>query len=395
MSTNKVNIILGQEEPTSQIMECYSQIVCDFLDELSRWIRHNREAMLYQDVVTVGFWCRKSNIERMKSKFNDGNIHMGRGLLFHIAPSNVPVNFVFSWFFGLLSGNSNIVRIPSKKYLQVEILCQGIKEILFQDRYKRIREMTQFISYERDKEITDYYSSICDGRIIWGGDSTIRQIRESVLKPKAVEIVFADRYSFGVIQSDKLLEAGNDEIKKLAKNFYNDTYSMDQNACSSPHFIMWLGEKKDEVANLFWSAVADEARKYDMADIKVMDKYTELCALAMRYDDLCECRCYGNLLYVVELDKLSTNLEAFRGKFGMFFECKIDNLSDVSKVITSKSQSMMVYGLKKEILQDFILNGCMQGIDRIVPFGKSLDIGVIWDGYDIVGNLSRTVMIEG
>ena len=375
-------------------MECYSQIACDFLDELSKWIRHNKEAGVYQDVTTVGFWCRKSNIERMKREFDDGDIHIGRGLLFHITPSNVPVNFAFSWFFGLLSGNSNIVRIPSKRFPQVEILCEGIKEILSQDKYKKIQEMTQFISYERDKEINDYYSGICDGRIIWGGDSTIGQLRESVMKPKAVEIVFADRYSFGVIQSEKVLEAGEDEIKFLARSFYNDTYLMDQNACSTPHLLMWLGDKKDAAAERFWSAVADEAAKYDMQDIKVMDKYTDLCALAMKYDGSCLCRRYGNLLYVVELDKLMDNIEALRGRFGMFFECKIDNLSKISKVISSKSQSMMVYGLEKETLETFVVNGCMQGIDRIVPFGKALDMGVIWDGYDIIGNLSRIVTVE-
>ena len=64
MNASKVKIILGDKEPTAQIMECYSPLVCQFLDDLSKWIRHNREASDYQDVATVGFWCRKSNIER-------------------------------------------------------------------------------------------------------------------------------------------------------------------------------------------------------------------------------------------------------------------------------------------------------------------------------------------
>ena len=31
------------------------------------------------------------------------------------------------------------------------------------------------------------------------------------------------------------------------------------------------------------------------------------------------------------------------------------------------------------------------GIDRIVPFGKTLDVGTYWDGYDIVASLSRII----
>lgn len=394
MNTNKVKIILGDKEPVAQVMECYSQLACDFLDDFSKWIRHNREAVAYQDVATVGFWCRKSNIERMKEEFFDGNIHMGRGLLFHIAPSNVPVNFVFSWFFGLLSGNSNIVRIPSKDFSQVNILCKGIKEVLAEDKYEKIRAMTQFISYERDKEVNDYYSGICDGRIIWGGDATIERLRESKLKSKAVEVVFADRYSFAVIDSARLCEAGEDEVKQLAKGFYNDTYLMDQNACSTPHFIMWLGDYKQVAADRFWTVVKDEVARYDMQDIKVMDKYTDLCSYAMRIADLGTVKKYDNDLYVVDMKKLPENIENLRGKFGMFFECQIDSLDEIAKVITQKSQTMMVYGIEKLKLQELVVNGCMQGIDRIVPFGKALDIGVIWDGYDIVVNLSRIVTVE-
>ena len=30
---------------------------------------------------------------------------------------------------------------------------------------------------------------------------------------------------------------------KITKKFYNDTYLVDQNACSSPHLILWLGKQ--------------------------------------------------------------------------------------------------------------------------------------------------------
>ena len=49
---------------------------------------------------------------------------MGRGTVLHITPSNVPTNFAYSMVFGLLSGNNNIIRLPSKNFLQVKILCE-------------------------------------------------------------------------------------------------------------------------------------------------------------------------------------------------------------------------------------------------------------------------------
>ena len=38
---------------------------------------------------------------------------LGWGTVLHIAPSNIPVNFAFSFLMGFLSGNVNHVRVPS------------------------------------------------------------------------------------------------------------------------------------------------------------------------------------------------------------------------------------------------------------------------------------------
>ena len=40
------------------------------------------------------------------------------------------MTFAYSFAFGLLSGNNNIVRLPSKNFDQVKILIEIIKSIL-------------------------------------------------------------------------------------------------------------------------------------------------------------------------------------------------------------------------------------------------------------------------
>ena len=42
----------------------------------------------------------------------------------------------------------------------------------------------------------------------------------------------------------------------------------------------------------------------------------------------------------------------------------------------------------------FLLNSNLLGIDRFVPIGKSLEIDMIWDGYDVVKSLSRVISLE-
>ena len=50
---------------------------------------------------------------------NNLSIKIARGIVFHVTPSNVPMNFAYSYIAGLLSGNNNIVRVPSKQFKQV------------------------------------------------------------------------------------------------------------------------------------------------------------------------------------------------------------------------------------------------------------------------------------
>ena len=54
---------------------------------------------------------------------------------------------------------------------------------------------------------------------------------------------------------------------------------------------------------------------------------------------------------------------------------------------------MSYYGFNEDFLIDFIQNDTPQGIDRIVPIGKTMDFSMIWDGYDLIETLSRKIEI--
>ena len=96
---------------------------CDFLGDLSKQLDNSKYLKEYPDIKTLAFWCRKKNILSIKEKFKTTEPRIGLGLLFHITPSNIPTNFAYSLIFGLLNGNSNIVRVPSKKFKQIDIIC--------------------------------------------------------------------------------------------------------------------------------------------------------------------------------------------------------------------------------------------------------------------------------
>lgn len=390
MKDQQLEWIIGSDSLEVSPLPPYSEMVVRFLDALSKDLRKIGTERGYPDLVSLGFWCRKGNILQLKNQVGDISCRLGRGLVFHITPSNVPINFAFSYFFGLLAGNANLVRVPSKQYPQVDIICQLIAKQLEAPEYEAIRVGTAFVRYGHDKAITDSFSQRADSRIIWGGDTAIQEIRQSPMKAQGTEIVFADRYSVGVLDSAAVLQASPEALSRLAKQFYNDTYLMDQNACSTPHTIFWLGEQTEEAKRIFWNAVWKEAKAYALEPIKVMDKYTDLCRVCMQHPEVIKTvQKYENYLYTIELTKLPQDITGLRGRFGMFYQMDLAELQQLAPYMTSRLQTVLYYGVDKQQILEVVLQNHCQGVDRIVPFGSALDMNVYWDGYDIIGQLSR------
>ena len=219
----------------------FAEIVRHFLAELSSRLMKNPEAQKFPDVISFAYYCRRSNITKIASGFTESAVRIGRGVVFHIAPSNVPINFAFSYIFGILSGNANIVRVPSKYFPQTNLVISTIGEILLLPEFVGLDKLTCFVGYPQSDEITTYFSSVCDARIIWGGDAAIDHLRQIPIPHRAIEVAFSNRYSLCLLDADSIAKASNKELAALAQRFFNDAFIFDQNACSSPGWIIWKG----------------------------------------------------------------------------------------------------------------------------------------------------------
>lgn len=395
ISISNVKLLAGSENVFIVPTIPFSELVCEFLKELSSILVNHIEIKNYSDVMSFAFWCRNSNIQRLKESFIDGSFRIGRGYVYHISPSNVPVNFAFSYVFGLLSGNSNIVRVPSKYFPQVDIICNSIEKLFENFKYEDIKNTTAFIQYDKNDEITSLMSSNCNARVIWGGDQTIWNIKQLPIPPRSIDITFSDRISLCVINSLSILELNKKELYKLVDNFFNDTYLMDQNACSSPFLVVWHGEQNCEGKKLFWELLSEKISKnYNLSMIQSVDKFTLLCQQIIELDSLDKVQIFNNKLYVIKLNELNYDIYKYRGKFGHFFEIEINNLEKIKNIISEKYQTITYFGVNKNELIEFIYKNKLLGIDRIVPIGQALSIDSIWDGYDIIRTLSRIIEIK-
>ena len=370
--------------------------VKEFLGCLSE--RLLAEARTLPDVVTFAYWCRKANIERQAAILDEGRgVRLGRGIAFHIPPTNVPVNFAFSWVFAMLAGNANILRLPNGDFPQVPAVMHAVEALFAEDRFRRLARMNVFVRYAHEEEITAAFSALCDARIIWGGDAVVEGIRKSPLPVRAVDVAFPDRTSFGVMGSAAIGGMTDEALRRLATGFFNDTYLMDQNACSSPRLVVWLGSKEAGTARRrFWSALEAEVarRGYDLAPISAVDKLSQACSDAITLGSAHGLHTAGNALYRLELDAVPRDIESRRCGCGYFYEFVTDRLDDISQAISWKYQTLTYAGVAKDDLVEFVGLHKMAGIDRIVPVGAAMDIGLVWDGYDLVSTLSRTLEVR-
>jgi len=393
--SKKIEYLVGNNRFETVCDVPYSDLVCQFLSDLSENLANLNKANDYPDIKTLSFWCRKQNIDRLKNNFYSGElkeIRLGLGLVFHITPSNIPTNFAYSLFFGLLTGNSNIIKVPSKKFAQVAIICNSIKKILNKKKFFQLKRFITIVRYKDNDELTSKVSSICDARLIWGGKESITSIREFKMKERSIDIAFSDRFSFCTINAKELSKLNNHSLDRFIERFYNDTYLVDQNACSSPHIIVWLNDKDSKVKNIFWEHLFKYvSKKYTLPPIAAIDKYTKLYKDFLDFKNIKSYKIFSSLLYVVNLKNLNDKMCDLRGKWGYFYEYDSSSLKKIAKYINKNCQTLTYFGVSKKEFNDFIFNSQLSGVDRIVPIGQALDINLNWDGYDINKTLTRVV----
>ncbi len=365
----------------------------DFLNQVSKELLGDREAREYPDVVTFAFWIRRGSMEREKREFlSGGGLRMGRGVVFHIAPSNVAVNYAYSFAVGFVLGNGGIVRLPSKEFPQVRIINGAVRRVLERGEYGKWRDSVVFVRYERSREINDYLSSICDVRVIWGGDGTIGEIRRSELPARAGEITFGDRYSLCVIDAEAYMRV--EDKDRLAVDFYNDTYLTDQNACTSPRLVCWLGERGSmgQARELFWERLwRVVSERYVFQPVQYVDKLAECCMAAAGVEGMHVVRMRDNRIVRVEVEDLDPVIQEYRGDSGMFYECEIEDVMELAPICSGKVQTVVMVGDRKR-MEPLVMSG-VKGIDRVVEVGKSMEFGFVWDGYDLRERLTRRITV--
>lgn len=389
LSSSDFEFLVGDLEclyrmPETPVLPAFSDRAVTFLSRLSRILLRDKRSGA--DVKSYAYWIRRASLESA-ARVGDYRNRLGRGVALHIAPSNVPVNFAVSMTSSLLAGNCTVVRVSSKPFPQVDVICEAIRKLL-DGECGDMRPYVCVLRHAHSPAITQALSELCDLRVIWGGDHTIETIRRAALPPRAVEMAFADRFSIAVVNADAYLES---DAEETAKKFYTDTYYTDQNACSSPRLVVWLGDAVEEARERFWGTLDQLARRdYPMKPIQAVDKYSAICALGMSRPGVRH-HLEDTFVMRAELDRLTEDAMDYKCGGGCFFEYRAKDLKEIVPVLTKRCQTVAVLGVDHEVIRRLVFDSGVRGVDRIVPLGGTMELSFTWDGFQMVESMSRYV----
>lgn len=375
----------------------FDNLAISFLNELSDKLMADREARRYPDIISFAFWCRRASLSQKKKQLKLEPYTIGRGLAFHVTPSNIPVNFAFSFAFGLLSGNSNLVRVPRISHKQTQIILGYLNSLFETTRYENLKNRNSFIYYDRNEKINCTFSSQSDCRLIWGGDQTVHYFKSLPTHARNVDLCFADRYSITILGARDIILLSDTELRQFCNNFYNDNLQFHQFACSSSHLVNWQGCDNDIAIarEKFWLELnlITDARG-EMSATDYIDRFAKVGNLAFRQGDFTMSSNIGDAIYRSDLEHHTTDYENYRIGYGSFSEIKNISYKALSEKITSRYQTITYFGIDPSELARNLISAGVKGVDRVVPVGSALSLDLVWDGYDIIRTLTRIIEVK-
>nr|WP_267135050.1 MULTISPECIES: acyl-CoA reductase [unclassified Pseudoalteromonas] len=322
----------------------------------------------------MAFWCRRSNIKNLAIHYGE-QLRLRQNKVFHITPANVDTVFLYTVLLSFLVGNTNIVRLSSRRGAISDELVGLIQRFVDTDKGALLGSRCLFIAYPASQsQVTATLSKWCDKRVVWGGDDAILQINQ--VAPVANELAFPDRFSISVLRL-----SSEQDAKLAAKQFFTDYQSFNQQACSSPKAIYWLCTKP-VFKDCFWEALAELSVDNTQFELNhQLNRYINIQMLLMADLSLKATRSISHPSYLMlefeQLNSLAT-LDVHEGN-GLILSTNIESLAQLPE--HEKLQTVGYFGISQGMVEDIHAL-------RKIPLGSALQFNHIWDGVDLVKRLN-------
>jgi hypothetical protein len=185
------------------------------------------------------------------------------GVLLHIGAGNVVALSVLSVLEGLLTGNINVLKLPS---YEGDISLTLLKRLVNIEP-RLAPYIYVFDISSKDTDTLKTLGDIADAIVIWGSGKAIYGIRQMV--PAHLPLIeWGHRISFAYLTPGQHLTAS---LEQLAE----EICLSDQQYCSSPQCLFVETDSKaciDECAKILKEAMKEKAKKYPATTIQIHDQ---------------------------------------------------------------------------------------------------------------------------
>lgn len=156
------------------------------------------------------------------------------GVLFHIAPGNMPGLPVYTALEGLLTGNINLVKLPHGD----KGLSLAAFQLLTEQEPRLAPYLYAFDLPSGRREDMKRLADLADGLVVWGGDGAIEAAR-ALAGPGCKLIEWGHRLSFAYVSG---YEDRDGELSALARHIVETG----QRLCSSCQVIFLDAERQED-----------------------------------------------------------------------------------------------------------------------------------------------------
>lgn len=376
----------------------FDSVLVSFVTDFAKSILLDNDARNYPELIVLANFFKAANIAKLQTELDrkGSTIYAGRGLVFHLAPSNVDSVFLYSSLISILCGNVNIIRISGNAGEQVQFILNKINNLISRGRAE-IGERFIIMTYPHDDAITSVISKYCHLRVVWGGDATVNKIRSLPLRPTAGEICFPDRFSSAMFCSEAINKLDQVALDDLCSKFFNDSIWFSQQACSSPRLVCWIGD--DDSSRLarvrFWEAfkLLLQQKTFENSAGMVMERFVAACMCATHslHNETTSIDFPSRIL--LGRGPLAT-LKNYHCGNGLFFEQTFSSISDFYETLSDREQTLATFGFEKTELEESLRNLPMRSLDRITGIGHALDFSHVWDGYNLLNAFTRCISVN-
>lgn len=171
------------------------------------------------------------------------------GVVTHVSPGNVFLGAADSLVHGILTKNSNLVKVSRGDPLFPLLFAQSIREF---DRGGRIAQSFAVLSLVDEREEREAIEAVLkersDAIVIWGGRDAVAAWSHGVGDGVKV-ISYGPRFSFSLITEEHLANTPLGELP--LGGLVEDVISWETRACGSPQVLFWPESRLDLIDPLF------------------------------------------------------------------------------------------------------------------------------------------------